>query len=938
MRRLIAALRYALLLASVQATFSHHASAQESRSTNDRSVTQAQPLDDLIERSKEELVEATTSLGPGNPQVISKVDELADFLDRRGRTQEAEALLRESASANEKAKGAQAIAALQTKEKLASYLRKQGKYAESEGLLKEVLGNRRAVQGGDHLDTLRTANSLSGLLRVEGKYGEAERLIAKEVEIRRRIQGDKNGDTLTAINNLATIYFEQSRYDEAEPLLRENLQSRKDTLGDHDPATFRSMNNLASAYRLQKRNDLAEPLLRDALALRRKYLGPDHPDTLSSMNNLALVLRDQKKFAESEELLTEVLAARRKSPGPDDPDTLLIMNNLSVLSRMKGEYGPAEDLLGEARERSVRRLGSENPLTMAIHTNSVLNFIAARQLARAASVEKQIEQSLLSYLGSELYSTKATSARRQLVDSQASFQDVALSFALLPDTNDDAILNATSIVLHFKGLATEESAFLSHLVREGGDPRVRALAQDIAALHNKLSLAFQAGQRREGLSALSSQLDRMELELGGISREFTQALQSRAARVADVQAKLDPDDCLLEIRQYRPVDFVSGESGEPRFAGILIEHSGRIRVRDLGMVSASTDSVVALSDRNSDEDKLNAATLRLHDQLLAPLAEEWRRKRRLYVAPDGILYLVPFGALSDGSGHRVVEGQDVRLLQTARDILRAPAERTGQGLVALGGIDFGARPQVDGKGSPAATAPEQMASATDQAAGAVAYAREAGADAFRSGFGPLKFSKPEVEGIGMLYRLSRPDEPGPQIVTGADATKTRLMNLERPPRVLHLATHAFFRPSKEPADQPLLLSGVALAHANDTLTDKSAPGLLYGIEFLDMNLEGTELAVLSACETAQGQIDYGEGLSGLVQALRTAGARIVIVTLRPVEDEAAEEFMTLFYHHWLSQDGDDPASAFREAQLDSIGDAIRAPGAATWSNFIMIGG
>lgn len=932
MRRLTDPLRYLLLLVSAQFVLYHTALPQQPLPSSSGSA-QPQAADDSIERDKADLAEARESLGPANAQVIAKVDGLVDLLDRQGRFREAEATLRESAEANQKALGDRAVTTFQTEEKLAAYLRRQGKYAESESLLRRSLSGRRSVQGEEHSDTLRTANSLSGLLRVEGKFGEAERLIEGEARIRRRVQGNQHEDTLTATNNLATIYFEQGRYDKAEPLLRENLEARKQALGDHNPATLRSMNNLASAYRLLKRNDLAEPLLRDALELRRRYLGPEHRDTLSSANNLALVLRDQKKFPESEELLNTVLAARRKSPGPDDPDTLLIMNNLSALLRMKGEYGSAEELLGEARERSLKRLGSENPLTMAIMTNSVLNSVAAWQPAKAASIEKQIEQSLLSYLGSELYSTEAASARRQLVDAQAGFQDVAISFALIPGAGDDATLNAASIVLHFKGLATEEKAFLSHLSREGSDPRIRALAQDIAALRNKLSLAFQVGQRREALSDLSSQLDRKELELGGISREFTQALQSRSATVADVRAKLDPEDCLLEIRQYRPVDFVSGEGGEPRFAGILLERSGRIQIKDLGTVSALIDSVAAMSDRKPDADKLRAANRLLYDQLLAPFATEWRQKRRLYVAPDGLLYLVSFGALVDQNGRRVVEEKDVRLLQTARDVLRAPAERMAKGLFAMGGIDFGLRPRDGGDTTPAA--PARVASAVNETSSAVTYAREAGADALRGGFGPLVFSKPEVEGIGMLYRLSRPDEPAQQIVTGAEATKARLMSLERPPRVLHLATHAFFRPSREPADQPLLLSGIAVARANDTLTDKAAAGLLYGIEFLDMNLEGTELAVLSACETARGQIDYGEGVSGLVQALRTAGARTVIVTLRPVEDEAAEQFMTLFYHHWLSQDGDDPADAFRKAQLDSLGDAARS---SAWSNFIMIGG
>ena len=83
-----------------------------------------------------------------------------------------------------------------------------------------------------------------------------------------------------------------------------------------------------------------------------------------------------------------------------------------------------------------------------------------------------------------------------------------------------------------------------------------------------------------------------------------------------------------------------------------------------------------------------------------------------------------------------------------------------------------------------------------------------------------------------------------------------------PPRVLHLATHGFYRAPKEPADQPMLLAGVALAGANRSLQPDGKDGILYALEAQDLNLDGTELVVLSACDTALGQIDYGEGVSG----------------------------------------------------------------------------
>ena len=86
------------------------------------------------------------------------------------------------------------------------------------------------------------------------------------------------------------------------------------------------------------------------------------------------------------------------------------------------------------------------------------------------------------------------------------------------------------------------------------------------------------------------------------------------------------------------------------------------------------------------------------------------------------------------------------------------------------------------------------------------------------------------------------------MIIGDRATKARLTELGAPPRVVHLATHGFYRAGREPADRPLLLSGIAFAGANRALHDPDQGGILYAIEALDLNLEGTELVVLSACE------------------------------------------------------------------------------------------
>ena len=94
--------------------------------------------------------------------------------------------------------------------------------------------------------------------------------------------------------------------------------------------------------------------------------------------------------------------------------------------------------------------------------------------------------------------------------------------------------------------------------------------------------------------------------------------------------------------------------------------------------------------------------------------------------------------------------------------------------------------------------------------------------------------------------------------------------------------------------RPMLLAGMALAGANRALRNAGEDGVLDAIEAQGLNLEGTELVVLSACETAQGQTDHAEGVSALVCAFRTAGARDVMVTLRPVGDQGASAFMQRF--------------------------------------------
>ena len=198
---------------------------------------------------------------------------------------------------------------------------------------------------------------------------------------------------------------------------------------------------------------------------------------------------------------------------------------------------------------------------------------------------------------------------------------------------------------------------------------------------------------------------------------------------------------------------------------------------------------------------------------------------------------------------------------------------------------------------------------------------------------------------------------------GRDALEEVLKALP-PPRVLHLATHGFFldHESVDPPagdnesgagagwargrlkrmDNPLLRSGIVLAGAN-TIGDKEAParaedGWVTAEEVSQLNLRGTELVVLSACQTGLGDVSSGEGVFGLRRAFLFAGARTLVTSLFEVPDKETRELMRTFYAGLKSGQG--KLDALHAAQRQLLQSRRNTGGAAHpffWASFVMVG-
>jgi hypothetical protein len=301
---------------------------------------------------------------------------------------------------------------------------------------------------------------------------------------------------------------------------------------------------------------------------------------------------------------------------------------------------------------------------------------------------------------------------------------------------------------------------------------------------------------------------------------------------------------------------------------------------------------------------------------------------------------------SMGNYQYVGDLKKVRLISSVKDLISTDTiAYSNKKIVLFGYPDYTLNRSEQAK----------LANQVGQDSNSLAYVRGDDAIIGNYSFKPLAATKHEVEDIGQML-----EQKGwhVEIYTGAKALKEQIKQI-RSPRILHIATHGFFAEDLQPEMQksfmgmdsktakenPMLRSGLAFAGAERTRTDSTHEvgsstddGILTAEEAQYLHLDGTELVVLSACETGLGEIVNGEGVYGLQRAFRAAGAKSILMSLWKVDDLATETLMKNFYKHWL-EDGMTKDDALWQAKLDLRNDKNHPLWALPyyWGAFVLIG-
>ncbi len=934
------------------------------------------------------------ALGPEHPDVATIVSNLALLYEAQGRLAEAEPLCRRSLAILEKTLGPEHPEVATSLNYLALLYQTQGRYAEAEPLYQRSLAIREKALGPDP-DVATSLNNLAALYQTVGRYAGAELLYQRSLAIQEKALGPEHPEVATIVSNLALLYEAQGRYAEAEPLHQRSLAIREKTLGPEHAEVAASLNNLAGLYETQGRYAEAEPLYQRSLAIQEKALGPEHPEVATSLNNLAVLHAAQGRYAEAEQLYQRSLAIRKKTLGPDHPDVAGSLNNLALLYQDQGRYAEAEPLYQRSLAIQEKALGPEHPDVATIVSNLALLYAAQGRYAEAEPLcqrslairEKaldpehpEVATSLnnLAMLSAEqgLYLEATALSLRAWRILQADFrrngvvlaEPDALRYALhvrsvgglylgaymTSDRQRSHVSNlgsAVEVALMSKGLISDTLYEGRRNIAASGDSTTFALLNALLAVRQLLERAVVLGTNSEADSL--RQLERLlDTKLARRSIEHRSNEDVASVTAQRVAASLTPGVVLVEwLKFYR---HTGRARFEPWYMAIIVGNGATQVVVDLGEAGQIDQQVARYRThvaklearmRRADENDLmeyREIASSLYEKVWSPIERHIQGVDLVLLSPDGALNLVSFGGLWDPSAEKyLIEQHAIHYLSAGRDLLRYQyKDEPGTGLLAMGFPDYGAtakaRKEKEGV---------QLASR--------GQARSGCGDIANIQWGPIFGTRREVKNIKSSWK-KKSKEPV-RAYTDAEASEDRFKAEGPGSRVIHLATHGYYlqkscNPTvevwsgfEEPrfvGENPLLLSGLALAGAN--LHGEGADiegvenGILTAYEVAGMDLEGTELVVLSACETGLGTVEEGEGVYGLRRAFLMAGARRVVSALWQVRDLVTAEMMSKLY-----EQSDKPVyERMQDLQLERIHQLRkkkRPDHPLSWGAFVVIG-
>jgi len=781
-----------------------------------------------------------------------------------------------------------------------------------------------------------------------GRFNQAEYYLSEGLALREQTLGRNSKAGAASLNNIAVLYQETARFNEAETYFKEALQVVENQFGKEAHEYAVVLNNQAIFFAEVGRTEQAVTNLNKAIAIVEKINSKSKRTEVGFESNLAMLYQEQGKLAEAETVylklekmlrligdktfyagvlnnlallyiqmnkldkvegyLKESAQIYQARLGKESPNYAKVLGDLGNFYRMQGRFAEAEENLNKALTINGTALNTNHPEYVKAQEDLAILYWKKGDLTKADESFKIAMDKSLEFINQYFPPMSEAEKTKYWDVLQPRFQRFYNYCLEASASNPASAQTMFNYQIAIKGLLLNSTNKIKKTIMASGNAD---LIKDYSAwLDKKEALARYYSLSKEDLtnqnidlSALEAEANTLERSLSQRSTDFSQGYAADKIEYKKIQSTLTDTEAVVELIRIRTFD--KDFTADSKYAAIVLTKASaepKIVVLDNGN---QLETRYAKFYRNAIQSK--QADAYSYEQFWSRIDPALAGKKVLYISADGVYNQISLNTLKKPDGDYILNRYDLVLIGNAKDVLALKTQKPSaakKSAFVLGFPDYGGD--------------------------AVA---------------PLPGTKVEIDNITRILKTG-----GYQVTPFLQKTATEAsLKAMKGPTLVHIATHGYFQADVEQTaagvhqenakNNPLLRSGLLLASASPTLKGELIPnlesndnGVLTAYEAMSLSLEGTDLIILSACETGLGDVRAGEGVYGLQRSFIVAGAKAMVMSLWKVDDAATQALMTNFYTN-LSKGGS-KAKAFKQAQLQLM---TKYKDPYYWGAFVMMG-
>lgn len=739
-----------------------------------------------------------------------------------------------------------------------------------------------------------------------GLYSEAEADF-KNILILATEQNDVLAKALI-YNNLAMTCVDMNKLGEAESQMAKSIQEAGGVLKPNSSNFIKLQINQANIFRMQKSYSKAEEIYLNAIAVKEKKLGA-HPDLASLKQGLAQLYMDMGKTADVEKLLQSAYDINKKKLGEKNPATVAAQQELANYFRFTGKNAKALELISKVVETKKTIYGEAHPNYIQALEDLALTQWQGAKISEAKASYKTVIDNTLLYINTFFNSLNENEKTLYWEKTNARLQRYFAFSRQNMKSDQEWIKRFYITVINTKGFLLNGSTKIRNAISSGTDEELKGLYLQWLETKENLNLAYQLSreeiaEEKINVDSLKQRQDELERQLSQKSASFKEGLSSKSVSEEEIRKTLNQNERAVELVEIS--DYQNGYTGTEHYVAALVSKD-EIKIIELGEGKTIQTAVKDFREKIVDLKSENSA----YGLTWKPLDDQLQGVTKLYLSSDGVYHQLSINALKDPAGKFLAEKYNIVFTGNTRDL---PLIKQSESLANKPASAFMVGNPMYGKNG-----------IIDQLPGTEA----------------------EVKNINKLLTANKVKTT---VLFGDKATETKVKQVNSP-AILHIATHGYFLADlsqmetnkvlgvdiSAAKENSLLRSGLLLANCDNVFDENyrasahAENGILTAYEAMSLNLDKTDLVVLSACETGLGSVKQGEGVYGLQRAFLIAGARSVIMSLWSVSDEATMQLMTLFYTNYTKTGNKN--QAFNDA-IKQLRLKFKEP--FYWSAFVML--